>query len=51
MQVLNKNAQFLCHEKPNLGKKATEDKTMNFSKESECYAAKSRVLYRNCEKT
>ena len=24
-----------CNEKPNLGKKATEDKTTNFSKESE----------------
>ena len=35
MQVLNKNKQFLFNEKPNLGKKATKDKTMNFSNESE----------------
>ena len=35
MQVLNKNIQFLFNEKPNLGKKATEDKPMNFSNESE----------------
>ena len=35
MQVLNKNKQFLFNEKPNLVKKATKDKTMNFSNESE----------------
>ena len=28
---LNKNTQFFCNEKSNLGKKATEDKTTNFS--------------------
>ena len=30
MQILNKNAQFLCNAKRNLGKKATEDKTLIF---------------------
>ena len=49
MQVLNKNAQFLFNKKPNLGKKATEDKTI--SNESEYYTAKSQALYRNCEKS
>ena len=36
MQVLNNNTQFLFNDKPSLGKKATEDKTINFSRESEC---------------
>ena len=35
MQVLNKNTQFLFNIKPNLDKRATEDKIINFSKESE----------------
>ena len=32
---LNKDTQFLCNEKANLGKKVRDDKTTNFSKESE----------------
>ena len=28
---LNQNTQFLCNEKPNLGKKVREDKTTNES--------------------
>ena len=32
---LNKITPFLCNEKPNLGEKATPDKTTNFSKDSE----------------
>ena len=35
MQVLNSNTQFLFNGKPNLGKKATEDKAMSFFNESE----------------
>ena len=35
MQVLNKNTQFFFNEKPNWGKKVTEDKTMNFFNQSE----------------
>ena len=51
MQVLNKNTQFLFNVKPNLDKRATEDKMINFSKESEYYTAKSRALYRNWEQS
>lgn len=40
MPVLNKNTQFLGNEKPNSDKKAAEDKTMNFSKDSEYYLQK-----------
>ena len=50
VQVWNKNTQFFFDGKPNLGKQATKDKTMNFSKESEYQAAKSRGLYRNFKK-
>ena len=36
MQVLNKkNTQFLFNKKRNLSKKATEDKSMNFFKDSQ----------------
>ena len=40
MPVLNKNTQFLGNGKPNSDKKAAEDKTMNFSKDFECYLQK-----------
>ena len=32
MQVLNKNTQFIFNDKPNLAKKATEDKTIKSEK-------------------
>ena len=35
MQVLNKNTQFFFNDKPNRAKKATEDKAITFSIESE----------------
>ena len=37
---MSKNTQFLCKEKPNLGKKL-QDKTMSFSKESDYQTAKA----------